>query len=254
MDNYGFIITRHVNSETTNKYWNHSIQCIRRFYPKKKIVIIDDNSNQEYVKQDFDYKNIEIIQSEYHGRGELLPYYYYFKNRFFNNAIIIHDSVFFHRRIHFEKLNNIKVLPFWYFKKDIENIQNAINIASVLNNNFYIKKKLSFNDNVISLNHDKWYGCFGVQSYINLDFLTFITNKYNLFSLLNVVKCRADRCSLERIFGIIFLNENPILLKHKSLLGNIFNYHIWGYTYENYESDLKLNKIHHPIIKIWTGR
>ena len=42
---YGFIITRHVNSEKTNKYWNNAIICIRTFYPQKKIVIIDDNSN-----------------------------------------------------------------------------------------------------------------------------------------------------------------------------------------------------------------
>ena len=47
---YGFIITRHVNSEITNKYWNHAIRCIRRFYPYRKIIIIDDNSNQLFVK------------------------------------------------------------------------------------------------------------------------------------------------------------------------------------------------------------
>jgi len=105
MDDYGFIITRYVNSEKTNKYWNRSIQCIKKFYPDKKIVIIDDNSNQNYVKADFDYKNVEIIHSEYPCRGELLPYYYFFKQRFFRNAIILHDSVFFHRKINFNKLN-----------------------------------------------------------------------------------------------------------------------------------------------------
>ena len=42
---YGFIMTRHVNSEKTNRYWNHAVRCIKRFYPFRKIVIIDDNSN-----------------------------------------------------------------------------------------------------------------------------------------------------------------------------------------------------------------
>ena len=37
---YGFIITRHVNSEQTNKYWNHNIKLIRTHYPFKKIIII----------------------------------------------------------------------------------------------------------------------------------------------------------------------------------------------------------------------
>ena len=77
MDNYGFIITRHVNSAKTNKYWNNSIRCIRRFYPYKKIVIIDDNSNLEFLTAENDNTNVEFIQSQFCGRGELLPYYYY---------------------------------------------------------------------------------------------------------------------------------------------------------------------------------
>ena len=69
MNSFGFIITRHVNSEATNKYWNQSVKLLRTYYPYKKIVIIDDNSNQDLVKADFDYKNVEIIQSEFPGRG-----------------------------------------------------------------------------------------------------------------------------------------------------------------------------------------
>ena len=73
MSNYGFILTRHVNSEQTNKYWNQCVKLIRTFYPLRKIVIIDDNSNQEFLKAEHNYKNLTIIQSEYLGRGELLP-------------------------------------------------------------------------------------------------------------------------------------------------------------------------------------
>jgi len=104
MNSFGFIIIRHVNSEKTNKYWNHSIKCLRRLYPFIKIIIIDDNSNYNYVKEDFNYKNVETIRSEFKGRGEILPYYYYFKNKYFDNAVIIHDSVFFHKRVDFNKL------------------------------------------------------------------------------------------------------------------------------------------------------
>jgi hypothetical protein len=99
MEKYGFIMTRHVNSEMTNNYWNQNIKCIRRFYPLIKIVVIDDNSNYDFVKPEYNYKNVEIIQSEFKGRGELLPYYYFYKNKFFENAFIIHDSIFIHRKI-----------------------------------------------------------------------------------------------------------------------------------------------------------
>ena len=47
MDLFGFIILRHVNSEKTNNYWNHSIKQIRRFYPFAKIIIIDDAGSAE---------------------------------------------------------------------------------------------------------------------------------------------------------------------------------------------------------------
>ena len=133
---YGFIITRHVNSEKTNKYWNECLRCIRRFYPFKKIVIIDDNSNQSLVKADFPYKNVEVIQSEYPGRGELLPYYYFYKRHFFENAVIIHDSVFFHKRINFEKLVGTPVLPLWHFEADKENIHNTNRIIHSIKNKY----------------------------------------------------------------------------------------------------------------------
>ena len=47
---YGFIITRHVNSNKTNLYWNECVKRIRHFYPTKEIIVIDDNSNEEFVK------------------------------------------------------------------------------------------------------------------------------------------------------------------------------------------------------------
>lgn len=254
MDNYGFILTRHVNSKQTNRYWNNCIQCLRRFYPFKKIIIIDDNSNYSFVKADYEYSNIEIIQSEFPGRGELLPYYYFFKKHFFENAVIIHDSVFFHKKIFFEKLENIKVLPLWHFNKDTENFIRTINMTTVLNNKYIIQQKLSTTNNVLGFDHDKWYGCFGVQSFINHSFLTHLMNKYQLCNLIKIVRNRLDRCCLERIFGIIFSLENPILLKQKSLLGDIFNYQKWGYTYETYERNKKEKKIPNYIVKIWTGR
>jgi len=258
---YGFIITRHVNSETTNKYWNHCIQCIRRFYsPEKyKIIVIDDNSNKEFLKEDFEYKNIQYIQSEFIGRGELLPYYYFYKNHFFDNAVIIHDSVFFYKKIKFTKIL-APILPLWHFTEEkLENVTNSIKLSSFLKNNYLIQRKL-YNSNkyeILSLNNtnSEWCGCFGLQSYINYNFLVKIQNKYNLFNLLNAVKNRNDRCCLERIFGVIFFNEFPDLIKIKSLMGNITSYCQWGYSWKNYCEDMqKYKKSNKPLIKVWTGR
>jgi hypothetical protein len=254
MNSFGFIITRHVNSEKTNKYWNHSVKCLRILYPLTKIVIIDDNSDYNFIKNDFNYKNIEIIQSEFKGRGELLPYYYFLKNKFFDNAVILHDSVFIHKRINFEKLIGVKVIPLWFFYPDKENLNNTLRISNNLINSSSIKKKVSLNDNILELSHSKWYGCFGVQSFINHDFLIYIENKYKITNMLTAVNCRQDRCCLERIFGCIFFTENQKILTKKSLFGNIMKYHKWGYTYEQYENDFKNNKVPKIVVKVWTGR
>jgi hypothetical protein len=254
MDNFGFIIIRHVNSEKTNKYWNHNVKLLRTLYPLKKIVIIDDNSNYNFVKPEFEYTNLQIVQSEFPGRGELLPYYYYLKYKFFENAIIIHDSVFLHKRINFEKLNGIPIIPLWFFYPDIENIQNTKRIAYYLKNNIVVNNMITKELNILGLKSNEWFGCFGVQSYINLKFLERIQAKYNIVNLINAVTCRPDRCSLERVFGAIFCIESPKLLSKKSLLGNIMTYQQWGYSFDQYMTDLKKGTLPCSTIKVWTGR
>jgi hypothetical protein len=257
MNNFGFIITRHVNSENTNRYWNHSVKLLRFFYPTKKIVIIDDNSDTNFLKADYEYNNIEIIQSEFPGRGELLPYYYFIKNKFFENAVIIHDSVFFHKRINFEVLNGTNVLPLWYFDADIENVSNSLKLIEKLKNKFNIEDKLNYS--VVStfsiMSNKRWSGCFGCQSYINHNFLLHIENKYNISSLTNIVQNRADRCCLERIMGCIFCTEYPITNKSKSIFGNILKYPLTGkYTYDMYKTDLEKGTLKRDVVKVWTGR
>jgi len=239
----------------TNKYWNRCVRCIRKFYPLRKIVIIDDNSNQDFVKPDYEYRNVEVITSEFPGRGELLPYYYFYKRRFFDNAVIIHDSVFFHQRINFEKIKT-KALPLWHFHSDEENIENTWRLIGVLQNNHDIIQYLHDPEiQVLGLKKNKWCGCFGVQSYINWHFLSSIQQRYSFFNLLDVVTNRSDRCCLERIFGIIFFRNQSNLYKRKSLLGNIMTYCTWGKTFEEYCGYLdKLKASPLPLFKVWTGR
>jgi hypothetical protein len=253
MNSFGFIITRHVNSEKTNKYWNHSVKCLRRLYPLNKIIIIDDNSNYNFVKDEFEYTNVEIIQSEFKGRGELLPYYYYLKNKCFDNAVIIHDSVFIHRRINFDIFKGILVMPIWHFNADNENIENTRKLIQVLSNSTIIENKLK-NEFQMGL-FNKWYGCFGTQTYINHNFLLHIERKYKITKLLSNILCRADRCSIERIMGCIFSTEYPQILKMKSLLGDITKCAgFCKYTFDNYNNLLTKGFISKAVVKVWTGR
>ena len=261
---FGFIISRHVTSELTNKYWNHCIKQLNALYPLIQIIIIDDNSNQEFVKEEKEdkedkeeYKNITVVQSEFPGRGELLPYYYFYKNKYFDNAVIIHDSTFFQKRCAFNKLEaaQIKVFPLWHFDHDkYSNVANTVRIArSLKNGGAKVIEMAQYN--VIDRPKEKWSGCFGVQSYINHAFLSSLQIKYNIFNLLQVVHCRVDRCCLERIFAILFTIEYPQINKMKSLLGPISDKkYRWGLTFEKYIRYKNVNVFNIPIIKVWTGR
>uniref|UniRef100_A0A6C0D935 Glycosyltransferase n=1 Tax=viral metagenome TaxID=1070528 RepID=A0A6C0D935_9ZZZZ len=237
---FGFIITRHVNSAKTNRYWNRNVKLLKTYYPYKLIVIIDDNSNPEFLSSHHDYKNLIIIQSEYPGRGELLPYIYYAQNKWFERAVIIHDGVFFHNRICFEKFNNFPAISMWHFHPRFNgcHIDNSLRIANSLN----------FSDIIKNYLHKKnWVGCFGLQSYIKHSFLTMIMNKYNMNNLINVVTCRDDRCSLERIFAVIFFLE---LRYTNSILGDMTKLDMWNRSFDEYVKKPPMSK----VIKVFTGR
>jgi len=258
MQKCGFIMTRHVNSEQTNKYWNQSVKLINMYYPFAKIVIIDDNSNQSLINAKYEFKNLTIIQSEYPGRGELLPFLYYLKYKWFEKAIIIRDSVFIHKRLPFE-IFNFNVLPLWHHCYDRENEQNIYRITSALSNNRQLHNRLSKNGNnkliINTISSDSFNLCFGCQCFIKLDFLERLQRKYNINNLVNVVHNRTDRCALERVFGLLFCIEYPAIIKYKSLLGDILTKPLaFQYNYDNYENDIKHKKKITAIVKVWTGR
>ena len=232
MSEFGFIVLRHVNSEKSNKYWINCINCIRQFYPENKILIIDDNSNYSFIKDEKLYKTT-IINSEYHKRGELLPYYYYLHNKLFDIAIIIHDSVFINKYIDFS-VDKYKLL--WEFEHDWDQIRDETRMINCFNN----KELLNFYEN-----KNLWKGCYGGMSIITYDFLTYINSKYDISKLLNYVLNRDNRMSFERVIGCILQKEGD----KNTLLGNIHEYCKWGLSFDEID-DYK----HLPLIKCWTGR
>ena len=79
--------------------------------------------------------------------------------------------------------------------------------------------------------------------------------KYNLSNLVNAIKCRTDRCGLERILGAIFNIEYFNHIRIKSLCGDIFaHYKPFSYKFSNYISDFNRKRVPGPITKVWTGR
>ena len=232
MSHVGFIILRHVNTEVTNKYWINCYNCIRKYYSENLILIVDDNSNYDFITDEKLYKTT-VIQSEYPKRGEFLPYYYYLHNKLFDTAVIIHDSVFINRYIDMN-VDNYKMI--WSFEHTWDQIEDETKIIDMFNDSnlktFYEKKHL-------------WKGCFGCMCIITHDYLTLINNKYDISLLLNCVLNRYNRSSFERVIACLL----QIGVNTNSMLGDIHLYCPWGVSFDN-----KDNYIHLPLTKVWTGR
>lgn len=243
----GFIVLRHVMSELTNKYWNESYRTIRRFYPNEIIMIIDDNSNPEYLKteEDIVLTNCFIVQSEFPGAAEILPYYYYLKYKLFDKAVIIHDSVFFRKWLDFDKATD-KGCPIWHFHH--HHCDGALDVMGLL-------RVMDNSDELVALYEKKqlWKGCFGAQSVVAHDFLSSLEEKHHLTRLVPFMTDRDKRSTLERVISCLFASGNNELQKSPSMLGVIYDYIQWGIPYHVYQEQ-KGTILKQDLIKVWTTR
>ena len=243
-DRFGFIILRHVNSKNTNNLWYNNIKNIRKFY-RNKIYIIDDNSDYNFIINDNKFENINVIQSIYHKRGEILPYYYLYIKNLFDRCLIIHDSVFINKYIDFTKFKN-EIHYLWHFDHNCNNLRDENTMMELLDNNKIIEK----------YDEKKWYGCFGVQTLVNYNFIQKLQDKYKIFNLLTYIDNRNKRMNFERIFSVLCTLLKNNLYEEKSIYGDIHDYNIeWGYNFNKYIEDKNNNNIPNcDLIKIWNGR
>lgn len=266
MTTLGFIIIRHISKPLHSIYYVKSYEHIRKYYPDNQIVIIDDYLNEKYIDKSIEEKftNTIIVKSEYQGRGELLPYVYYIKNKYFDIAVILHDSVFINSDINLYLNENEDYKIIWHFKNELYDpkwLKLEKNLLKRINNNdllkFYYRKK-------------DWRGCFGAMSIVRYDYLQKINELMSFTDLTKYITDRNSRMVFERIIACLFQmfdtkylnyydlyknNQNDITLQNYiendiSLLGNIIGYCRYNLKYNDKIFDN--NKL--PIIKVWTGR
>ena len=234
MADFGFIITRHVNSQQTNLLWMECVQQIKARYPSTPIVIIDDNSDYRFVKN-VNVANCIVVQSEYPKRGELLPYFYLLKHRWFKKAVILHDSVFVQKPL--ELVENVAL---WQFNHHYEDFNEEQKMLGMLTNSEPLLEAHRTN---------QFNGMFGVMSVVTLDFLDKLEQRYAFTNWIHYVSSRKHRMCLERAMGVLFSVENPA----PSLFGNIFEYCQWGITYTQYARN-RAPFQRYPLVKVWSGR
>jgi hypothetical protein len=238
---FGFIIIRHVNNKLSDFYWKECYTCIRKFH-EEPIIIIDDNSNKNFLIENLALVNTTVIyDTEHKGAAELLPYYYFHHDHPFDKAIILHDSVFLQQRLDIT-CDTVKYL--WTYQHLWDNEIYHV-IHSLLEN-------LPHAHSLMSLFWYKsaWNGPFGMMSVISWNYINEINHKYDLWnSLLPKISTREHRMALERILGLIFCQHSGRLIDTE--MDTIHSYMRWGTTFLEY---LKSGEVSLPLIKVWSGR
>jgi hypothetical protein len=240
-----FVILRHIRNSRDNELWISCYNSIRKFY-SNKIVIIDDNSLINTVNGKL--VNTEIIQSEFAGAGEILPYYYFLKNKWADKMVFLHDSMMLYKPFQPSEIEN-DVMFHWHFSNKEE----------------YDKKKILFYFSMLSNNvelttyfetSNEWNGCFGSASTIDWDIVEKLENKYQLFSNLVIsIRTRKDRETFERIMGIIICKEELFDI----ICSNYGNIKMYPNCFESYPISLAVRNIEEnhyktSIVKMWRGR
>lgn len=249
VSNAGFVMVRHVSNEITNRYWNECCRCIQSIYSSKvRILIIDNDSNYEYVKQssNLDMENITVVKSEYEKCGEIVGYYYFYKMRPFHRAVILHDTMFVKQNMNFA-VDDVKFM--WHFSGTVRPSESTPSVRGFLE---------SMGGNLTHIyDHYNWVGCMGTASVITHSFLSTIVEKYDFFNkTLPFMNVKPHREAIERVFAIACISLKPSLLVDPSVFGDIYEYYgsrhfdMRSYDFNSYLADSRGL----PFIKVWSLR
>ncbi|KAK3235926.1 hypothetical protein CYMTET_53903 [Cymbomonas tetramitiformis] len=247
-----FIILRHMSAFRHRALWRTSYAHLRYLYPHNRIIILDDHS----TVQDGCSDGIEIIQSEFKGRGEVLPYYYFHKLKLGESMLYIFDSIFVQKAL---DLSQPQVM--WTAKHEWDS-PSHLNLFTGMKNPAALK----------SLKLEEWDVAFGAMSFVTWDMVHDLDERFSFFdALLPRVHNRPTRMDFERVWGRAMSLYNFSAI---SMFGDLHEYieekvrpNVLGYGavlgtcgYSPFSFDLhqyhrfKGNLAMVPAIKVWQSR
>jgi hypothetical protein len=182
----------------------------------------------------------EVIYSEYNGAGEILPYYYFLKNKWADRMIFLHDSMYLYRPFTSAELEG-EVCFHWDFPIEAD---------------VKLYKYISLLSKQIEITDEKWNGCFGGASIISYTTVKEIEDKYSFFTrLVSVIRNRKQREIFERLFGYIMYHEHKVT--RPSNFGSIHDYPNCFVNDINFDKSSQLvseQNYSTALLKIWRGR
>jgi hypothetical protein len=231
MDEWGFIIAACLTTEDHFEYFTRCIESVHRLHPEQKIVVIlSCASNPVYSKRAvYAFENIVHFETETGSiPADFQVYQFLKRNRYFNKAVIMQDSMQLLKQID-DIVANVKDIQFlWYFTNHRVDWHTIIEPDTAFNRNhkivthddlnLYIINNVAENAafreycNGIYNRKSEWCGCFGSCSIITLDFLEKMDSLTNIIDIQTKAAYSVDpdgpmstnriRRSLESIFSL----------------------------------------------------
>lgn len=253
---FGFILSRCVQKPFHNGYWKEAHRCIRELFPKAPIVVIDDHSDPLLLHPDVPLDDeTTFVQSSFpKGRGEFLPYHYFYTHAPFDKAVMLHDSMFLQERepllsvlldddVHFKFL--------WFFTRcrlHMKAYQHILIDALPTSERNPLRELLET---------QAWFGCFGACSVIKLSYLQKLHDKYGLMNLGQIINSRKMRMGFERVIALCCIASDDMdhTVTSISVYGNIDHHErAFKYRFPDYMNDKAKGTVKEPCVKIWSGR
>jgi hypothetical protein len=240
---FGIIILQCAKHEKHAFLGKRCYQSVRNVYGRNvPILLIDDNSSVE-VFRGADDPNCLFVSSEFPGAGEMLPYYYFYQLRPFQQALILHDSMIVREQI----LPTCQPIRFiWDFDSIIANDFNEIRpmVQSLPKNS---DVALQVYDNVWL-----WKGCFGAASMIQHKTVVLLQEMFGFLNLVATIRTRPQRMAIERILGVL-CSAIFGTVDIPTISGNIFS-HPLPFIENSSLEDMLASEYNSPIVKTWHSR
>lgn len=215
---FGFIIPTYIATEAHLAVLKEGLRRIR-LYHNYPIVIINDHSPIDLSNLEKEFKDVTVELSLNKGAGEMNPYLHYYLHKYFDTAIILHDSMHLNKPL--ENIGLVLDIKFVrHFTNHVIHWSTLTEPKTDYNQKYGIKthddliihllkkvlseKNLPFLDFCLERYPKKrtWVGCYGIQTIITHDFLKELQEKTNILDFTVIATNRRSRCAMESIFAL----------------------------------------------------
>lgn len=231
----GFIISTSVREEKHLVCLDETIKHIKNYYPKNKIILIDDGiDSYDITKIYSDDDTINVIKTKIKGTGEHIKYKFFKETDFFDTAVMLCDKSFLQKKIENAEKMDIKFISHFsnhrFHWDTIKEPQTDYNIKhNIISHTDLIRHTIlkdytqnkDFQKFALEklIKKNEWVGMLGANSIISKKTMIDMDNKVNFIETFSKVNTNRDRRAIESILALICHYCYPNIDFSKSLDG-----------------------------------